>query len=260
MTLPQAVPDLPDKLAQRAAWDQAQKEQGKADAKELVSWANYTPLVVVVPFVNWMIDNWPEWAMSSADGRGESDFHNTVNPIAAFLTSDPAQFDLFDGDLWYFTRRGERLWDVAANLTDLGKTGDMWSGWIFRAQPEAFQAALPWRVKLWEDTPLPANVSLRLPGYLAALAIKKYKLPIVQAPTMANSQGLAWAKGTANLPKGASLRSGSPGGGKVMQGSGKFQGSKSPEGGASAAEPGVALLLVAGIIGVTLWASKRGGR
>lgn len=257
MPLPQQVPDLPDKIAQRAAWEQAQKQAGRESAKELVSWANYTPLVVVVPLFNWIIDNWPDWAMRSADGRDEAEFHH-YGPKAEFSRSKPEQFMLIDGEVWYFTRRGQRPCDIGFDLAGLDLK-DSWAGWLFQAQPQAFQAALPWRVKLWEDTELPANVPLRLPAWWVAAAIKKYRLPLMQAPTMQNSQ--AWGlKPGARMPGESKRGYAGPMTATSRAGSGKVATPGGASSEASLAQPAGGLLLIMGAGAVALWVASRSRR
>lgn len=175
----QSIPDLPDKLEQRKQWEAENLKAGQDKAKKTISWAKYSPLAFVIPFMNWLVDNLPG---RSADGRGEAEFHYYV---PRFLPWDPSRWDVIDGEVWYFTRRGDRYCDLVwtysrapgdfVRVTRPGGIDYQQPGGIeyteaakdfyelYNAQDEAWRLALPWRVKLWEDTELPGNFPLRMP-------------------------------------------------------------------------------------------------
>lgn len=169
MTLPQSIPDLPDKLQQHKDWEQWTKNVGKDKAKDLIGFAKYSPMAVVVPFVQWLIGAWPDAWLISADGRGEAEFHYYVPKILPF---DATSWEKIDGDTWYFTRRNDRFGDIAYNY--LHGLGDMSP--LYQAQSDEWKNALPWRVTLWEDTPLPANFPIKIPEHMMGYVVAKHAL------------------------------------------------------------------------------------
>lgn len=165
-SLPANIPDLPDRYAQKAAQDEANARAAKDKAQSALSYVKYTPLAFAVPVFRWWIENNPG---RSADGRGEAEFHYYT---PRHLPFDASQWQWDNGRLYYWTKRNDRFCDIAASFNGKnprkGPDGiwyfDLeWSGYLYREQSEEFRSILTWRVKLWEDTELPANVCLLVP-------------------------------------------------------------------------------------------------
>lgn len=184
-----AIPDLPDKLAQRTQWEADNLKAGQDKAKKTISFAKYTPLAFVLPFMNWLIDNLPG---TSADGRGEAEFHYYTPRTLDF---DPASWEWIDEEAWYFTKRGDRYCDLAQTYSRregdrefpgpstgssaAAKSPRTWTRdfssfhELYLYQTPEFREQLPWRVKLWEDTELPANFPFRMPpGYVDGATVR----------------------------------------------------------------------------------------
>jgi hypothetical protein len=167
MALPDNIPDLPDMQAQMADAQARQDAFARGEAKELLSWAEYTPLIIFTPFLKFFIDKFPS---SWAAGKASQERYYNQRPVPF----DPTRWVVIEGDLYYFSKRNDRLGDLASTYLhglepkgSFGRTSGaynwQWPGWIHQYQTETFQKKLPWRVKIDGATELPANFSLRMP-------------------------------------------------------------------------------------------------